>query len=114
MSDPVKLEIIKRAKMAAVSHGSKVDVAHPLTYTLGLASPELGQVEISWIPDPGLLLVLLVRSEFGHYDRKHVLSLWGRIGEHAPDKTSWGFTEWNDKILAALKGLMLLDDLANV
>ncbi len=107
MSDAdVKAEIIRRCKRAAEAYGKARGLSAsldnlPFEHSLSLSNPALGQLRIHWFPRQRNLRVRLG-------DRVVVDRHENR------DTELWVFTDQNDLILAALKALMVLDDLADV
>ena len=105
MSDAdVKAEIIRRAKQAVVSYG-KIHPTSESNYSLKLSNPKLGNLRIYWMADWRNLRIRCSAPGLG----KGVLDLYENT-----KKTFWRYTERNNEILAALRELMVLDDLADV
>jgi len=122
MPETQELEIIRRCKQAAVSHGRRkgAEDYEPVVgksdfelYTLRLSSPQLGDVRIFWIPADKNLRVRLYIPELGHKGSRSVLDINSNRGSRRARKPVWHYTERNDILLDELRKLMVLDDLAN-
>ena len=123
MSEPIRMEIIERAKAAAVSHGRRrgteglepvMGKSEFVLYTLELSGPKLGELRVFWIPSQTNLRIRLHIPELGHWGSKSVVDINCNVGSRRAKKPIWHYTERNGEILAALQRYTVLNDLADI